>query len=235
MPSTLQPAPIPSFRTDRRRRRTRLLVAAAAGAVGLGLLVPVGLGISDAVDRLTTPPAEQVIDRSPAPLLLAMRDIAQYHAATGTFQVLVDVEHDTPYVPSAISGERTTFFATGSVDAQVDFAGLGADSVTVSPDRRTATITLPAPTLAPAVIDPAQSRVVGRERGLAQRLGDAVADNPRDDGELYRLAAAKLDDAAVHSDLADRAAVDTLAMLTGLARSLGYETVTVTFAPPPAP
>lgn len=232
MPSTLQPAPIPSFRGNRRRRRTKL-VAAVAGAA---LLVPIGFGVSGAVDRFTAPPVtDQVIDRSPAPLLLAMRDIAQYHAATGTFQVLVDVEHDTPYVPSALSGERTTFFATGTADAQVDFSALGPEAVSVSPDRRSATITLPAPTLAPAVVDPAQSRVVGRERGLAQRIGDAVEDNPRDDSELYRLAAAKLDAAAAQSDLTTRAGDNTRAMLTGLAQSLGYEAVTVNFAPPAAP
>ena len=232
MPSTLQPAPIPSFRTARRNRRTKMVAAVA----GVALLVPVGFGVSGAVDRWTTPPAaDQVVDRSPAPLLLAMRDIAQYHAATGTFQVLVDVEHDTPYLPDALSGERTTFFATGNVDAQVDFAKLGPESVTVSPDRRSATITLPAPTLAPATIDPAQSRVVGRERGLAQRIEDAVEDNPRDDSELYRLAAAKLDTAAAQSDLTTRAGDNTRAMLTGLAQSLGYESVTVNFAPPAAP
>src|SRR5689334_11278346 len=153
MPSTLQPAPIPSFRGTRRRRRTKI----AAAVAGLALLVPVGFGVSGAVDRWTAPPpADQTVDRSPAPLLLAMRDIAQYHAASGTFQVLVDVEHDTPYMPSALSGERTTFFATGTVDAQVDFARLGPESVSVSPDRRSATITLPAPTLGAAVLDPAQ-------------------------------------------------------------------------------
>lgn len=232
MPSTLQPAPIPSFRSSRRRRRTKLVAAAA----GVALLVPVGFGVSDAVDRWTTPPAtDQVIDRSPAPLLLAMRDIAQYHAASGTFQVLVDVEHDTPYMPSALSGERTTFFATGNVDAQVDFGKLGPESVSVSPDRRSATITLPAPGLTPATIDPAQSRVVGRERGLAQRIEDAVEDNPRDDSELYRLATAKLDTAAAQSDLTTRAGDNTRAMLTGLATSLGYESVTVNFAAPTAP
>ena len=232
MPSTLQPAPIPSFRTDRRRRRTKVVAAAA----GLALLGPVGVGVSDAVDRWTAPPAaEQTVDRSPAPLLLAMRDISQYHAATGTFQVLVDVEHDTPYLPSAISGERTTLFATGTVDARVDFAKLGPESVTMSPDRRSATITLPAPTLAPAVVDPAQSRVVGRERGLAQRIGDAIEDNPRDDSELYGLAATKLDAAAAQSDLTTRAADNTRAMLTGLAQGLGYEAVTVNFAPAATP
>jgi hypothetical protein len=233
MPSTLQPAPIPSRRTARRRRWTKLAVAVA----GVALLVPVGLEVADAVERWTTaePVAEQPVDRSPAPLLLAMRDIAQYHAASGTFQVLVDVEHDTPYLPSAISGERSTLFATGTVDARVDFATLGPEAVTVSPDRRTATIALPAPTLGPVTLDPAQTRIVGRERGLAQRIGDAVGDNPTDDSELYRLAAAKLDTAAAQSDLTTRAADNTRAMLTGLAQSLGYETVTVTFAPPAAP
>jgi hypothetical protein len=232
LPTTLQPAPIPSSRSARRRRRTKLVAAVA----GLALLVPIGFGIADAVDRwMPDPPATQTVDRSPAALLLAMRDIADFHAASGTYQVLVDVEHDSPYLPPMISGERSTLFATGSVDARVDFSGLGPGAVTMSDDRRTATITLPAPTLTPATLDPAQTRIVGRERGLVQRVEDAVSDNPRDDSELYRMAAAKLDAAAAQSDLTTRAADNTRAMLTGLAQGLGYETVTVNFAPVPAP
>lgn len=232
MPSTLPPASIPSFRSTRRRRRTRLLAAVAAVA----LLVPVGFGIAGAVDRWTPdPPATQTVDRSPTALLLAMRDIADFHAASGTYQVLVDVEHDSPYLPSMISGERSTLFATGSVDARVDFSGLGPGAITVSDDRRSAIITLPSPTLTAAALDPAQTRIVGRERGLVQRVEDAVSDNPRDDSELYRLAAAKLDAAAQQSDLTIRAADNTRAMLTGLAQGLGYEAVTVNFSPPPAP
>ena len=231
MPTSLQPAPIPSFRSARRRRRTKLVAVVA----GLALLVPIGFGIADAVDRWTPdPPATQTVDRSPAALLLAMRDIADFHAASGTYQVLVDVEHESRYLPSMISGERSTLFATGSVDARVDFSGLGPGAVTMSDDRRTATITLPAPTLTPATLDPAQTRIVGRERGLVQRVEDAVSDNPRDDSELYRMAAAKLDAAAAQSDLTTRAADNTRAMLTGLAQGLGYETVTVNFAPPAA-
>jgi hypothetical protein len=233
VPSTLQqPAPIPSLRSSRRRRRAKLLV----GLLGVLLLVSVGFGIAGAVDRwVPDPPATQTVDRSPTALLVAMRDIADYHAATGTYQVLVDVEHDSPYLPSVISGERSTLFATGSVDARVDFSGLGPGSISVSDDRRSATITLPAPTLTPATLDPAQTRIVGRERGLVQRVEDAVTDNPRDDSALYQLAAVKLDAAAAQSDLTTRAADNTRAMLTGLAQGLGYEAVTVNFAPAPAP
>ena len=206
-----------------------MLVGAVAG---VALLVPVGFGITEAVDRwMPDPPAAQTVDRSPAALLLAMRDVADYHAASGTYQVLVDVEQDSPYLPSMISGERSTLFATGTVDGRVDFSGLGPDAIRVSDDRRSATITLPAPTLTPATLDPAQTRIVGRERGLVQRVEDAVSDNPRDDSELYKLAAAKLDAAAAQSDLTTRAADNTRAMLTGLAQGLGYEAVTVNFAP----
>ena len=232
MPTMLPPAPIPSSRITRRRRRAMLVGAVA----GVALLVPVGFGISGAVDRwMPDPPAAQTVDRSPAALLLAMRDVADYHAASGTYQVLVDVESDSPYLPSVISGERSTLFATGNVDARVDFSGLGPDAIRMSDDRRSATITLPAPTLTPATLDPAQTRIVGRERGLVQRVEDAVSDNPRDDSELYKLAAAKMDAAAAQSDLTKRAADNTRAMLTGLAQGLGYEAVTVNFASAPAP
>ena len=210
MPTMLQPAPLPSSRSTRRRRRAMVVGAVA----GVALLVPVGFGITEAVDRwMPDPPAAQTVDRSPAALLLAMRDVADYHAASGTYQVLVDVEQDSLYLPSMISGERSTLFATGTVDGRVDFSGLGPDAIRVSDDRRSATITLPAPTLTPATLDPAQTRIVGRERGLVQRVEDAVSDNPRDDSELYKLAAAKLDAAAAQSDLTTRAADNTRAML----------------------
>ncbi len=231
MPSMLQSDPKPIRATGRARRRARLV----AVALGVVLLVPVGIGVGSAVDRWMGLPATETVDRSPAALLVAVRDIADYHAATGTYQVVVDIEHDTQYVPQIISGERSTLMATGSVDARVDFSSLGPGAVSISPDRRQATIHLPAPTLAPATIDPAQTRIVGRERGLLQRVEDAVGDHPRDDSELYKLASTKLNAAAVQSDLTGRAANNTRAMLTGLAQSLGYDSVTVTFDPPPAP
>jgi hypothetical protein len=74
--------------------------------------------------------------------------------------------------------------------------------------------------------------VVGRDRGIVERLAAVVQDDPVRDEELYRLAAQKLDDAARQSDLAVRAEDGTREMLTSLARSLGYERVTVTFGDP---
>jgi hypothetical protein len=231
MPSMLQ-TDRKLLRTVIRPRRRRF----GAVVLAVALLVALGIGVGGAVGRwLPGPPTPETVDRSPAALLMAVRNIADYHAATGTYQVVVDIEHDTKYVPELISSDRSTMLATGSVDARVDFSSLGVGAVSISPDRRQATIQLPAPTLAPATIDPAQTRVVGRERGLVQRVEDAMGDHPRDDSELYQLATQKLNAAAAQSDLTGRAATNTRAMLTGLAQSLGYQSVTVTFAPAPAP
>jgi Protein of unknown function (DUF4230) len=208
-----------------RGRRRRLWVPVLAVVLAL-LLAPF---LTSSLPAWLSPFHEQDVDHSPTPLLVQLQNVARFQAATGTFQVLVDVEHDTTNLPSVISGERTTLFAIGTVDASVDFAALGADRVTVSPDRRAVTVTLPAPTLDKAAIDPARSRIVGRERGLLQRVGDAISDNPVDDTELYTLAGQKLDAAARQSDLTARAEQSTRAMLTGLATSMGFTQVTVNF------
>jgi hypothetical protein len=209
-----------------RRRWLKVL----AGAVVLVALVPFGAQVA-AVPGWSNPFSQQTLDRSPAPLLTALQDVAQFRAATGTYQVLVDLERDTPNVPSIISGERTTFFATGHVDGVVDFSGLDGRRVLVSPDRLSVTISLPAPVLAPAVIDPVQSRVVGHERGLVERVTGVFDQSPRTDQELYVIAAQKLDAAARTSDLPARAEESTRAMLTSLATSMGFQQVTVLFDP----
>lgn len=203
-----------------------------AAALGIAVLVPVTTHVMDALPDWTNPFKQQIVNRGPAPLLLAIQDLSQYHAATGTFQVVVDVEHDTPHVPALISGERTTFLGIGTVDATVDFTHLGANQVTVSPDRRVVTIALPSPQLAPAVVDPVKSRVVGRERGLMDRIAGVFETSPTGEQEAYQLAQIKLDDAAKASDLARRGAENTRRMLTTLARSLGFTNVTVTFDGP---
>lgn len=199
-------------------------------AFGMMLLLLFAVrGMVDVLPKWINPFDSKVVDRTPAALLVAMEDLAEYHAASGTFQVLVDLEHDTPYVPSLISGERVTFLAIGNVDATVDFSGLESDRITVSPDRKSVSMTLPAPQLAEAQINHEESRIVNRDRGLVQRIGSIFQDNPTSEQELYQLAADKLQAAADESDLGKRAEENTRSMLTALARSLGFTQVDVNF------
>ncbi len=227
MPTLLSSRPVPSEPAARRRRIPRRLLAAG---IGLAVLVPVGVQLADLLPD--EPFGQEVVDRSTTPLLLALDDLHEYHAATGTFQVVVDREVDTRYVPSVISGERVSFLATGTADAYVDFEGLDAGRVALSADGTSATIVLPAPRLGEVRVDPAESRVLDRDRGLVERVGDAFGDNPVDDSELYALAEDRLSAAAAASDLRERAETNTAVMLTGLARSLGVDEVDVRFEEP---
>src|SRR5688572_20201425 len=136
MPTLLSSRPAPVESAPRRRRRVPFrLVAAGAG---LAVLVPVGVTVAGWLPD--EPFAQDVVDRSTTPLVLALQDLHEYHAATGTFQIVVEREVDTRYVPSVISGERVDFLATGTADAYVDFAGLDAGRVTLSADGTSATI-----------------------------------------------------------------------------------------------
>ena len=82
-------------------------------------------------------------DRSGPALLQSIQDMSRYDAASGNFQVVVDLEKDTKYLPDAIRGSRTLYIGAGTVDAYVDLGKVGKNDVTVNGDRTSATLRLP--------------------------------------------------------------------------------------------
>lgn len=212
--------------------RSRLRGVAVAGLVVVGVLAVAGR-LGGLLPSLPNPFGSTTVDRTQPALLKSLEDLSRYHAATANLQVIVDTEKDAKFVPSFIRGERTVFVAAGSVDATVDFSQLDERSVQVSQDRRSATISLPAPTLSEPVVDPERSRVATRSRGLLDRVGSAFSDSPSSDRPLYLAAQKKMAVAAAESDLRGRAEQNTTRMLEGMLRSLGFTSITVTFSPHP--
>jgi hypothetical protein len=221
-----------------RERPPRRRLALAVGLVALLVLAVMVAGGLSGIGRwqlwpsLPNPFASRPVDRSQPVVLKAIEDLNVYKAASGNFQVLIDLEKDSRYLPSFVKGERTLFVAAGSVDAEVDFSGVGKGAVNVSGDRRSVSVTLPRARLTKARIDPDRSYVASRQRGLLDRLGSVMSDNPTSERELYQLATAKLGAAAAESGLVARAEANTRAMLVGMLRSLGFTNVTVTFEDP---
>ena len=224
--------PGPGWRPPRRRL--------PAGAIAAGVLLLVVLLAVTSIGSLRwwpsfpNPFGAREVDRSQPVLLKAIEDLEVFKAATGNFQVVVDLEEGSRGIPLVIKGERTLFVAGGSVDAEVDFSGIGEGAIKVSADGERVDVTLPRARLTQARVDPAQSRVFSRERGLLDRLGSVLSDNPTSERELYQLAQAKMQAAAAQSDLRARAEQNTRAMLQSMLGSLGYGDVTVTFRDPPS-
>ena len=224
---------MPTSTVHPRRALRRPAALAVVALVAGGWFVTSGK-LGDLLPSLPNPFGTEKVDRSQPALLQSLHDLSRYQAATANFQVIVDSETDARFLPSAIRGERAVFVAAGSVDATVDFAPLDEDAIRVSDDRRSVTVSLPAPTLSEPRVDAEQSRVVSRQRGLLDRLGSVFSDNPTSDRPLYLAAEQKMRAAASETDLRARAEHSTRAMLEAMLGPLGFTDVTVLFAPSPA-
>src|SRR5687767_12749563 len=166
----------------------RMLLLAVALVVAGGLLV----GALPSLNPFKT----ETVDRSQPAVLKSISRLSEYRAATANLQVIVDVEEDAEFLPSFLKGSKTLLVAAGNVDASVDFSRLGRGAVTITDDRRTATLRLPAPTLSKPRLDLGRSRVFDRDRGLFDRIESVFEESPTEDRKLLVLAEQKLAAAA---------------------------------------
>jgi hypothetical protein len=202
------------------------LVAAALGAVLLVLVVL--LAASRVFDW--SPFGTRHTERSGPVVVTALRDLSQYHAASGSYQVVIELKEDTKFVPDVLRGRRTLFLAVGSVDAFVDFGKLGDKAVSVSSDRRSVTVTLPRAQLSKPSLDPNQSRVLDRNLGVFDRLGGLFGGDPSpQDQQLWIVGEQQIAGAAKQGALTTRAEKNTRITLDRILKSLGFTWVQVTF------
>ena len=197
-------------------RRVAGTIAVCVALVLVGVLLTTAVRGWDPFGRF----GSETVDRSQPALLESIRDLSQYHAAVGNFQVVIDVERDVKFVPSVLAGQRTLFVAAGSVNAFVDFSGMTGDALKVQPDAKTVEVRLPKPSLDKPNLDQSRSYVFAEQRGAFNRLQDLLSGS--DQQQFYVLAEQKIAAAAAESTLADQAETNTRAMLTGMLGSLGY-------------
>ena len=215
----------------RRRGRRGLMYGLgwpARAALGVGAVVLLVLALLGSVSliRGLNPFTHQTIDRSQPPVLKSIRDLSQFHAAVGDFEVVIDVESSIKHIPTTLAGERTLFVAAGTVDAYIDFSHLADRDIKVV--DKSVTIRLPAPQLAKTSLDQNRSYVFSQHRGLWDRLAALVS--TEDQQQFYVLAEQRIGEAAKSAGILQRATTNTKAMLTNLMKSLGF---TVTFVDAP--
>jgi len=190
-----------------------VLVVLGAAAQLTGVLPHLPFGVS-------------TVDRSQPAVLEAVRDLSQYHAAAGDYQVVVDIEQDVELLPSFLAGERTLFVAAGTVNAYVDLGGLADGALTVSPDGEAVELRLPRAALDKPNLDQERSYVFSQRRGLADRLNDLVETDSQQ--QFYLAGEKRIAEAAEESGLVARAEENTRVMLTGLLQALGFRVTILT-------
>ena len=212
-------------------RGERLLarLAGLAAAVAVVIALVLVLAAVHVLPQLRNPFGETTIDRSQPALLKSITALSRYEAASGSFQVVVDLTKQARFLPAFIQNSETLFIGEGTDIAFVDFSRLKNGAIQVSPDRTTVTVRLAHAQLERAVLDVSQSYVFAQQQGLLNRVGNFFSGNPNSAQQVYVLAQQKIQTAAQRSRLVAEAEKNTQSMLNGMLRALGFRKIGVTF------
>ncbi len=209
-------------------------LAGIVGAVAAVLVLVVVLSAVHLLPQLRNPFAETTTVRSQPVILKSITQLSRYEAASGSFEVVIDLTKRTSLLPSFIAGSETLFVGKGTDIAFVDFSQLKSQAITMNANRTSVTVALPKAQLERAVLNVSQSYVYAEQQGLLNRIGNFFSGNPNGQQQVYILAQQKIETAAKQSPLLTEAQKNTVGMLEGMLTSLGFQHVTVTFGRTPA-
>jgi hypothetical protein len=182
--------------------------------------------------QLRNPFATTTTVRSEPVILKSITNLSRYEAASGSFEVVVDLTQRTSLLPSFLAGSETLFIGQGTDIAFIDFSSLKSQAIQVNANRTSVTVALPKAQLETAVLNVSQSYVYAQQQGLFNRIGNFFSGNPNSQQQVYILAQQKIQTAAKQSPLLTEAQKNTEGMLEGMLTSLGFQHVTVIFGGP---
>ena len=220
--------------TDERTVRTpigrwgRRIRHAIVALVGVVVLVLVASAIH-LLPQLRNPFSETTTTTSGPVLLQSITELSRYEAASGSFQVVVDISSGGSFLPSFLEGSDTLFIGVGTDNAYVDFSTLKGNSIVVSPDRLTVSITLPHAQLEQANLNVQDSYVFASQQGLFTQVNSFLDGNPNSQQAVYEQAQKDITAAAAKSQLLADAERNTKTMLVSLLQSLGFKNITITY------
>src|SRR6202047_4977659 len=90
--------------------------------------------------QLRNPFAETTTVRSEPVILKSITNLSRYEAASGSFEVVVDLTKRASLLPSFLAGSETLFIGQGTDIAYIDFSQLKSQAITVNANRTTVTI-----------------------------------------------------------------------------------------------
>jgi Protein of unknown function (DUF4230) len=209
-------------------------VGGILAAIVAAIVLIVVLSAVHLLPQLRNPFSQTTTVRSQPVILKSITNLSRYEAASGSFEVVVDLTKRTSLIPSFLAGSETLFIGQGTDIAFVDFSRLKSQAIAMNADRTAVTITLPKAQLEPAVLNVSQSYVYAQQQGLFNRIGNFFSGNPNSQQQVYQIAQQKIQAAARQSPLLTEAQKNTEGMLAGMLTSLGFQRVTVAFGTPSA-
>src|ERR1700683_2436430 len=99
-------------------------LAGWVGAIAAVLVLIVVLSAVHLLPQLRNPFAETTTETSQPVLLKSISSLSRYEAASGSFEVVVDLTKRTSLLPAFIAGSETLFIGGGTGIASIAFSPL---------------------------------------------------------------------------------------------------------------
>lgn len=170
------------------------------------------------------PPAERIEVRGAPDVIMAMRDLAKLETSSFHVEKVIEItEHQKSVFGLVESKDALLLVAVGEVVAGVDLEKLDGGSVQHDWDKRSVTVTLPAPEVFHARLDNAATHVYSRTTDTLAKRNEALESKARLEAE------SSMREAAIKGGILVKARAQAERTVRATLRSLGYAQITIAF------
>jgi hypothetical protein len=207
----------------RQRSLMGWILGLLAGAVltvillGAGLWMATGYGLYHLVSALRS--GRTTINVDQPTVVRQIRQLQRLETVSYTMDKIISGEHDNPYIPQFLVGDRLLLVVHGEVVCGINLAALQPGDVQVQ--GRHVSIHLPAAEVFSTRIDNARTKVYSRDTGLFS------SPDPNLESEVREEAERQLQAAALQDGILKTAADNARTTLSGMLSGLGFHEVDI--------
>jgi hypothetical protein len=222
---TIENSPLAHAATHRTRENPRgvqsLILAAFLGAIltvafaGAVVWLSTGLGLLQLVDSLRG--GHTLIKVDQPTVVHQIQQLQRLETVSYTMDKIISGEHDNPYLPQFLAGDRLLLVVHGEVVGGINLAGLQPGAVLIQGQK--ALIHLPPAEILSTRIDNAKTRVYSRDTGLFS------SPDPNLESEVREEAERQLQQAALQDGILKTAADNARSTISGMLKGSGFREV----------
>jgi Protein of unknown function (DUF4230) len=193
-----------------------LLAGVLFALLGVGLLVWLTTG-TGLLHLLRSYAGGSLIHIDQPTVVRQIQQLQRLETVRFSMDKIISGEHENPYLPKFLAGDRLLLVVHGDVIAGVDLNQLRPQDVSIQ--GKTISLRIPKPQILVTRLDNSKTRVYSRDTGLFS------SPDPNLESEVRQEAERQLQEAALQDNILKTADDNARSTLSALLRSLGFSTV----------
>jgi Protein of unknown function (DUF4230) len=208
---------------EEKKRKSNLPMGIVVGAllalVGIGAAVWISTGVGLLRLMGIARGGSTIINVNQPTVVRQIQQLQRLETVNYTMDKIISGEHDNPYLPKFLAGDRLLLVVHGEVIGGIDLGKVQPSDVSVR--GRAISLRIPSAEIFATRIDNAKTRVYSRDTGLFS------SPDPNLESEVREEAERQLQQAALQDGVLKAAEQNARSTLTGLLKGLGFEQVEI--------